>query len=187
MATRLEKVVVSGPNRKDEWFWRPADGGETLPVPEHLVDLGWVNAQTVEMQVRRKGSTIELVGPPEQGPEALLYVDGEPYIPPDTLNLEPGVVVWALVSFGARDEALGPDRSSKRRPAVVTQVHDDYVVIRPAFGNNAKGRGRRLQDPEPAGLTGNSIVGDDEVVVDRKHLGRLVGTLSEFDRKWVLR
>ena len=42
------------------------------------------------------------------------------------------------------------------------------------------------------GFLGSAIVRllrarDDEVVVDRKHLGRLVGTLSEFDRKWVLR
>ena len=127
------------------------------------------------------------LAPPEPEPEALLYVDGEPYIPPETLDLEPGVVVWALVSFGARDEALGPDRSSKRRPAVVTQVHDDHVVVRPAFSNNAEGRGRRLQDPEPAGLTGNSVIGDDEVVVDRKHLSKLVGTLADIDRRWVLR
>ncbi len=187
MGTRLEKVVVSGPNPAGAWFWRPLDGGETQPVPEALVDFTWSAGDIVEMHVRRSGSTIELVGPPEPEPEALLYVDGEPYTPPDTLDLEPGVVAWANVSFGARDDSLGPDRTSKRRPTVVTQVHPDYVVVRPAFSNNAEGRGQKLHDPEPAGLSDNSVIGSDEAVVDRKDLGRLVGTLSEVDRKWVLR
>ena len=40
MGTRLEKVVLSGPNQDGEWFWRPAEGGETRPVSKALVEPG---------------------------------------------------------------------------------------------------------------------------------------------------
>ena len=187
MGTRLEKVVVSGPNKKGEWFWRPADGGETLPVPEHLVNLGWVNAQTVEMQVRRKGSTIELVGPPEPEPEALLYVDGEPYLPPDTLELEPGVVVVATIPFDGIEDRTNPDVDSKNRPAVVVRVERDFVVVRALFSRNAEGKGQRLKDSKSIGLDHKSILEHAATVIPRSDIHELISTLSEVDRKWVLR
>ncbi len=185
MGTRLVEGVLSGPGPDGTWHWRP-EGGDSLPVPEHLVDPEWVNAATVEMQVRRKGGKTDLLGPPDPEPDALLLVDGKPYVAPDTIDLEPGAVGWAVVPFGGPLDRVDPTRTSKRRPVVVTQVHDDYVVVRPAFSTNAEGRGRRLHDPGPAGLTDNSVIGDDEVVVNRHDLGKLTGTLAEIDRRWVL-
>jgi hypothetical protein len=97
MGTRLEEVVLAGPNQDGEWFWRPVEGGETRPVPEALVEPDWKRGGIVKLLVTRSGSTIELVGPPEPEPDALLYVDGEPYVPPDTLELEPGSAGHAIV------------------------------------------------------------------------------------------
>jgi len=187
MGTRLEKVVLSGPNQDGEWFWRPAEGGETRPVPKALVEPDWKRGSIVELLVTRSGSTIELLGPPEPEPEALLYVDGEPYVPPDTLELEPGVVVVATIPFDGIEDRTNPDVDSKNRPAVVVRVERDFVVVRALFSRNAEGKGQRLKDSKSIGLDHKSILEHAETVIPRSDIHELISTLSEVDRKWVLR
>jgi hypothetical protein len=187
MGTRLEKVVLSGPNPAGAWFWRPLEGGGTQPVPEALVDHTWAAGDIVEMQIRRKGSTIELVGPPEPAPEALLYVDGEPYIPPDTLDLEPGVIVVADIPYGGIEDRTDPNATSKNRPAVVIQVERDFVVVRALFSHNTEGKGQRLKDSKSVGLDHRSILEHAETMIPRSDIHELIGTLADIDKKWVLR
>ena len=187
MGTRLEKVVLSGPNQDGEWFWRPAEGGETRPVPKALVEPTWERGDVVELLVKRTGSTIELVGPPEPEPEALLYVDGQPYLPPDTLELEPGVVVVATIPFDGIEDRTNPDVDSKNRPAIVVRVERDFVVVRALFSRNAVGKGQRLKEPKSIGLDHKSIVDHAETMVPLSDVHELIGTLAEVDRKWVLR
>ena len=187
MGTRLEKVVLSGPNQDGEWFWRPVEGGETRPVPKALVEPDWKRGSIVELLVTRSGSTIELVGPPEPEPEALLYVDGEPYLPPDTLELEPGVVVVATIPFDGIEDRTNPDVDSKNRPAIVVRVERDFVVVRALFSRNAVGKGQRLKEPKSIGLDHKSIVEHAETMIPLSDVHELIGTLAEVDRKWVLR
>ena len=187
MGTRLEKVVISGPNKKDQWFWRPVDGGETRPVPEALVDFAWSAGDVVELLVRYSGSTIELLGPLEPEPEPMVLVDGEPYVPPDTLELEPGVVVVAIIPFDGIEDRTNPDVDSKNRPAVVVRVEHDFVVVRALFSRNTTGKGQRLKDSKSIGLDHKSILEHAETVIPLSDVHELIGTLAEVDRKWALR
>ena len=187
MGARLERVVLSGPNPAGGWFWRSVDGRETRPVPEVLVEPTWERGDVVELLVKRTSSTIELVGPPEPELEALVYVDGEPYVPLDTLKLEPGVVVVATVPFGGIEDRTNPDVDSKNRPAVVVRVERDFVVVRALFSRNAVGKGQRLKESKSIGLDHKSIVEHAETMVPLSDVHELIGTLAEVDRKWVLR
>ena len=60
-------------------------------------------------------------------------------------------MVIAPILYSARDPG-DPGRELKRRPAVVVRAEGKIVVARAVYSRNTEGRGRRLQDPVPAGL-----------------------------------
>ena len=189
MGTRVEKVVVSGPGPDGQWFWRPIDGvGDTQAVDKALVDPEWDNADVVEMRVRHDTGRIELVGPPEgsEVKDALVLLNGEPLELPDDKEIEPGNVVYALVQFSRPGDRIHRDHVAKRRPAVVVEVEGEHLLVRPIFSKNTEGRGRRLRDPVVAGLSTNSIVGDDGEDISRSDVSGWIGRLAAVDAVWVL-
>lgn len=186
MAEKVEEGVVSGPDTQGRWHWRPPKG-ESQPLDPEWVDQDWHIGQTVEMRVRRTFKGVEVIGPAadpaESGidPDDPVLLNGEPLNLPPSRDLEPGAVVIAEIPFSARDPA-DPGRESKRRPVVVVRVEDDAVVVRAVYSRNTAGRGRRLQDPGPAGLAPGSALSHDDTLVARTEISAPQGFLTVADR-----
>ena len=186
-AERIEAGVVSGPDPRGRWHWRPMKGGESQPLDPDWVDPDWRSGQTVEMRVRRTFKGVEVIGPAadpaESGidPDDPVLLNGEPLKLPPSRDLEPGAVVSAEIPFSARDPA-DPERESKWRPVVVVRVEDEVVVVRAVYSRNTEGRGRRLQDPGQAGLAPGSALSHDDTLVARTEIGTPWGFLSPADR-----
>ena len=186
-AGRIEAGVVSGPDSRGRWHWRPMKGGESQPLDPDWIDPDWRSGQTVEMRVRRTFKGVEVVGPAadpagsESGPDDPVLLNGEPLNLPPSRDLEPGAVVSAEIPFSARDPA-DPERESKWRPVVVVRVEDEVVVVRAVYSRNTEGRGRRLQDPEQAGLAPGSALSHDDTLVAKTEIGTPWGSLSPADR-----
>lgn len=188
MTEKVEAGVVSGrPDSRDRWHWRPMKGGESRPLDPDWVDPDWRSGQTVEMRVRRTFKGVEVIGPAADpagsgsDPDDPVLLNGEPLNLPPSRDLEPGAVVIAEIPFSARDPA-DPERESKRRPVVVMRVEDEVVVVRAVYSRNTEGRGRRLQDPGPAGLAPGSALSHDDTLVARTKIGTPWGSLSPADR-----
>ena len=186
-AERIEAGVVSGPDSRGRWHWRPMKGGESQPLDPDWVDPDWRSGQTVEMRVRRTFKGVKVIGPAADpagsgsGPDDPVLLNGVPLNLPPSRELEPGAVVIAPIPFSARDPG-DPGRESKRRPAVVMRVEDEVVVVRAVYSRNTEGRGRRLRDPGPAGLAPGSALSHDDTLVARTDIGTPWGFLSPADR-----
>lgn len=186
MTEKVEAGVVSGPDPRGRWHWRP-EKGESRPLDPDWVDPDWRSGQTVEMRVRRTFKGVEVIGPAADpagsgsGLDDPILLNGQPLDLPPSRDLEPGAVVSAEIPFSARDSA-DPERESKRRPAVVVRADDDVVVVRAVYSRNTEGRGRRLQDPGPAGLAPGSALSHDDTLVSRTEIGTPWGFLSPADR-----
>lgn len=174
-AERIEAGVVSGPDRLGRWHWRPTKGGESQPLDPDWVDPDWRNGQKVEMRVRRTFKGVEVIGPAidpaeeSAAPDDPVLLNGQPLKLPPSRDLEPGVVVIAPIPYSARDPG-DPEREEKRRPAVVVRAEDEVVVVRAVYSRNTEGRGRRLQDPVPAGLAPGSALSHDDTLVSRTEI-----------------
>ena len=185
-AERIEAGVVSGPDPRGRWHWRP-EKGESQPLDPDWVDPDWRSGQTVEMRVRRTFKGVEVIGPAadpagsRSGPDDPILLNGQPLNLPPSRDLEPGAVVIAEIPFSARDPG-DPEREFKRRPAVVVRAEDEVVVVRAVYSRNTEGRGRRLQDPGPAGLAPGSALSHDDTLVARTEVGTPWGFLSPADR-----
>jgi len=178
----VERIVISGPNGDGQWFWRLVDGDETRPVPPDLVDPDWRAGHIVEWRVRGT----ELIGPPAPPEAPLVTLDGQPLDLPDTIDLEPGVVITADIPFSGADPGH-PGRTAKRRPVVVTQIHPTHLVVRALYSTNNEGRGHRLRHPETTGARNqNSVVADDETLVPLADAGDAIGRLDAVDLQRVL-
>ena len=183
---RIEAGVVSGPDPRGVWYWRPPKG-ESQPLDPDWVDPDWRSGQTVEMRVRQTFKGVEIIGPATDpagsgiDPDDPVLLNGEPLKLPPSRDLEPGAVVSAEIPFSARDPG-DPGRESKRRPAVVVRVEDDAVVVRAVYSRNTEGRGRRLQDPVAAGLAPGSALSHDDTLVAKTEIGTPWGSLSPADR-----
>ena len=107
MTEQVVEGVLSGPGPNGQWHWRPLDGtGSSIPVPPALVDPLWTSADNVQLRTRKTFSGIEILGPDEtsmnQEPPGVL-LNGEPLELPETLDVEPGVVVVAEVPYSKAD------------------------------------------------------------------------------------
>lgn len=187
MTEKVEAGVVSGPDPRGHWHWRPMKGGESRPLDPDWVDPDWRSGQTVEMQVRRTFKGVEVIGPAADpagsgsSPDDPVLLNGQPLDLPPSRDLEPGTVVIAAIPFSARDPA-DPERESKRRPVVVVRVEDEVVVVRAVYSRNTEGRGRRLQDPGPAGLASGSALSHDDTLVARTKVSAPQGFPTSADR-----
>ena len=186
MAERTLEAVVSGPDSKGQWHWRPLDGaGGTQPLQSDLVSPLWESGEIVELRVKRNAGIWQVVGIAEPAiePEALLLLNGEPveFGPDDRLH--PGTVVIAEIPFGNPEDGSNPSRTSKRRPAVVAAVEDGFVIVRAVYSRNTEDRGTRLLDPEAAGLKRGAVIARDETPVPRQEVSRPTGVLTEADRR----
>ncbi len=185
-AERVEAGVVSGPDQWGYWHWRPKKGGESQPLDPDRVDPGWFSGQTVEMRVRRTFKGIEVVGPATEsagaaaGGDDPVLLNGQPLNLPPSRDLEPGAVVTAEIPYSARDPG-DPDRESKRRPVVVVRTEEEIVVVRAVYSRNTAGRGRRLQNPGPAGLASGSALSHDDTLVARTEISAPQGFLTPAD------
>ena len=186
MAERTLEAVVSGPDSKGQWHWRPLDGaGGTQPLQSDLVSPLWESGEIVELRLKRNTGiwqVVEIAGPAIE-PEALLLLNGEPveFGPDDRLH--PGTVVIAEIPFGNPGDGSDPNRTSKRRPAVVASVGDGFVSVRAVYSRNTEGRGTRLLDPEAAGLKRGAVIAHDETPVALPEVGRPFGVLTETDSR----
>ena len=186
MAERTLEAVVSGPDSKGQWHWRPLDGaGGTQPLQSDLVSPLWESGEIVELRLKRNTGiwqVVEIAGPAIE-PEALLLLNGEPveFGPDDRLH--PGTVVIAEIPFGNPGDGGDPSRTSKRRPTVVASVGDGFVSVRAVYSRNTEGRGTRLLDPEAAGLKPGAVIAHDETHVPLLEVSRPTGVLAEADRR----
>ena len=184
-AEQIEAGVVSGPDRLGRWHWRPMKDGESQPLDPDWVDPGWRSGQKVEMRVRRTFKGVEVIGPATDPAEESAAFDpvllnGQPLNLPPSRDLEPGVVVIAPIPYSARDPG-DPGREEKRRPAVVVRAEEEVVVVRAVYSRNTEGRGRRLQDPVPAGLAPGSALSHDDTLVARTEVSAPQSPLSPVD------
>lgn len=184
-AEQIEAGVVSGPDRLGRWHWRPMKGGESQPLDPDWVDPDWYSGQTVKMRVRRTFKGVEVIGPAtdpaeEPAPDDPVLLNGQPLKLPPSRELEPGVVVTAPIPYTARDPG-DPGREEKRRPAVVVRAEEEVVVVRAVYSRNTEGRGRRLQDPVPAGLAPGSALSHDDTLVARTEVSAPQSSLSPVD------
>lgn len=185
-AAQIEAGVVSGPDRLGRWHWRPMKGGESQPLDPDWVDPDWRSGQTVKMRVRRTFKGVEVIGPATDpaeesaAPDDPVLLNGQPLIRLPSRDLEPGAVVIAPIPYSARDPG-DPGREEKRRPAVVVRAEDEVVVVRAVYSRNTEGRGRRLQDPVPAGLAPGSALSHDDTLVSRTEISVPQSSLSPVD------
>ena len=188
MTEQVVEGVLSGPGPNGQWHWRPLDGtGSSIPVPPALVDPLWTSADNVQLRIRKTFSGIEILGPDEtsmnQEPPGVL-LNGEPLELPETLDVEPGVIVVAEVPYSKTDPTA-PEETAKYRPVVVTKVYPGHVVVRPIYSKNAEGHGQRLREPVQAGLKPGVVVANDEEVISLNKIGAPKGQLTEVDRRLV--
>ena len=185
-AARIEMGVVSGPDRLGRWHWRPTKGGESQPLDSDWVDPDWYSGQMVEMRVRRTFKGVEVIGPVTElaeepaAPDDPVLLNGQPLNLPPSRELEPGAVVIASIPYSARDPG-DPGREEKRRPVVVVRVEEEIVVVRAVYSRNTEGRGRRLQDPVPAGLAPGSALSHDDTLVSKTEISTPHSFLSPAD------
>lgn len=155
-------------------------------VPEGAVDPAWTNASTVTVLVDERPSGPILVGPPpdeERETDGAVLVNGRPLEVHGDPDLEPGVVVTARIPFSGRPGRADEGLEAKVRPAVVTRVEEDFLVLRAVYTTNREGRGRRVEDWEAAGLDHGSVVADEETLVARTDAFDQVGALTDGDRR----
>lgn len=185
-AARIETGVVSGPDQRGRWHWRPTKGGESQPLDSDWVDPDWYSGQMVEMRVRRTFKGVEVIGPATEWAEESAAFDdpvllnGQPLNLPPSRELEPGAVVIAPIPYSARDPG-DPGRELKRRPVVLVRVEEEVVVVRAVYSRNTEGRGRRLQDPVPAGLAPGSALSHDDTLVAKTEISTPQSFLSPAD------
>lgn len=174
-------------------------GAEWLPVGSEAV---------IEIEERRGRCTISRVLEPRPSTATSRVVDpmpllvngvpltvGDPPAPtpaPRKRTVTVGDVRPAKVPFSAFSTA-DRDRGSvdKLRPSVVVAIEDDHVAVQAIFGTNSavrrSGSGIRLRDWRQTGLRKSSVVTQEVTWVAPSDVGELIGTLSERDRRRVLR
>ena len=186
LSKRVIEGVLSGPDTDGLWYWRPlTGGGASLALPRDLVEPGWVNGNVVPLRVKMTVSGLEILGLDDttggEG-EPLLLLNGEPlYLVPD-MTPEPGDVVWAEVPYG-RADSTDDDHVAKSRPVVIVEVQDDFVIGRAVYSRNSEGRGRRIREPERAGLKRNVILGHDVTLIPVDGIRGRIGSLAAPDRR----
>mgnify|MGYP000846403563 FL=1 len=189
MGARPTKIVVSGPNPRGLWHWRHHDGTEGYhEVPAGLADPDWKSGTVVTARVTHHhgGPIIVAIGNSsvdQPGDAPTLLVNGEPFEVSAERELEPGVVVTAVVRYRQNAGAQDGESEAKRRPAVVVDVGPLTVSVRGVFSRNTEGRGQRLRDWQEAGLHSGSVIEHDETIVSRGDVGEVIGRLSDVDRQ----
>ncbi len=189
MGVRSTKIVLSGPDPRGLWHWRHHDGTEGYhEVPDGLAGFDWEAGSVVTAQVayRHGGPIIVSIGGSsvdQPGDVPTLLVNGEPFEVSAGRELEPGVVVTAVVRYSHSAGAQDEESDAKRRPAVVVDVGPLTVSVRGVFSRNTEGRGQRLRDWQQAGLHNGSVIEHDETIVSRDDLGEVIGRLSNVDRQ----
>lgn len=186
MSKHLIDGVLSGPAVDGLWHWRPlTEGGASLALPRDLFEPGWVNGDVIRLRVKRTVSGLEILGSEDTtGSEgdSLLLLNGEPLdLLPDTTP-EPGDVVWAEVSYD-RADPTDSARAAKSRPVVIVEVREGFVVGRAVYTRNSEGRGRRIREPERAGLKRNAVLGHDVTLIPVDGIRGRVGSLAASDRR----
>lgn len=188
MAKQVVEGVLSGPSPNGRWYWRPLnEAGGSVPVPLSLVDPSWASATKVRLCIRRTISGIEIVESDDTSAEKELpgvLLNGEPLDLPETPDLIPGVVVNAEIPYSRVDRGE-PKATAKVRPVVVAQVHRGYLVVRPVYSKNTKGRGQRLTEPVLAGLSVGAVVASEDVVISLDKVGTSRGRLTAPDWRLV--
>ena len=188
VSEQVVEGILSGPSPDGRWHWRPLDGtSASIPVPPALVDPVWTNADTVRLCIRKGTSGSEILGPDETVPNQEtfgVFLNGEPLDLPETLDVEPGVVVIAEVPY-SRADLTASEITAKYRPVVVTKVHPGHLVVRPVYSKNAEGHGQRLREPVQAGLKPGAVVANDEEIISLDKIGAPKGRLMEVDRRLV--
>ena len=164
MGVRSTKIVLSGPDPRGLWHWRHHDGTEGYhEVPDGLAGFDWEAGSVVTAQVayRHGGPIIVSIGGSsvdQPGDVPTLLVNGEPFEVSAGRELEPGVVVTAVVRYGHSAGAQDEESDAKRRPAVVVDVGPLTVSVRGVFSRNTEGRGQRLRDWQQAGPHSGSVI-----------------------------
>ena len=186
MSKRVIEGVLSGPDTNGLWYWRPlTEGGASRVLPRDLAEPGWVNGDVIRLRVKMTVSGPEVLGLDDTiggGEEPLLLLNGEQLdLVPDTAP-EPGDVVWAEVSYDRADPTDGAN-FAKSRPVVIVDVQEDFVVGRAVYTKNSEGRGRRMREPERAGLKRNVVLGHDVTLIPANGIRGRIGTLAASDRR----